>query len=47
MRLMRGKGLLLAVRPEAVAEDSNGVDVVTIAVRLDDMKVVGLRHFRI
>ena len=36
----RGKGLLL----EAVAEDSNGTDVATIVVRLDDMKMYGQRH---
>ena len=46
MRLLRGKGLLLAVRPEAVAGDSNGVDVVTIVVRLDDMKMDRQRHCR-
>ena len=37
IRLLRGKGSLLAVRPEAVAGDSNGVNVFTIGVRLDDM----------
>ena len=35
MRLLRGKGSLLAVRLEAVAGDSNSVDVDNIAVRLD------------
>ena len=44
MRLLRGKGLLLAVRPEAVAGDSNGVDVVTIVVRINDMKMDRQRH---
>ena len=46
MRLLRGKGSLLAVRPEAVAWESNGVYVVTIVVRLDDMKIYGQRHCR-
>ena len=36
MWLLRDKGLLLAVRPEAVAGDSNGVNVVTIVVRIND-----------
>ena len=39
MRLLCGKGLLLAVQPETVAGDSNGVDAVTIVVRLDDMNM--------
>ena len=46
MRLLRGKGLFLAVRPEAVAGDSNGVDVVTIVVRINDMKMYGQRYCR-
>ena len=46
MRLLRGKGLVLAVRPEAVAGDSNGVDVVIIVVRIDDMNMYGQRHCR-
>ena len=44
MRLLHGKGSLLAVRPDAVAGDSNGVDVVTISVRLDEMKMDSQRH---
>ena len=44
MRLLRGKGLLLAVRPEAVAGDSSGVDTFTLVVRLDDMKMHRRRH---
>ena len=44
MRLLRGKGLFLAVRPEAVSGDSNGVNVFTIVVRLNDMKMYGQRH---
>ena len=44
MQILRGKGLLLAVRPEAVAGDSNGVDVVTIVVTIDDMKIDRHRH---
>ena len=32
MRLLRGKGSLLAVQPEAVAGDSNSVDVVTAKI---------------
>ena len=44
VRLLRGKGLLLAVRPEAVAGDSDGVDVVIIVFRLDDMKMDRQRH---
>ena len=44
MRLLRGKGLLLAVRPEAVAGDSSSVDFVTMVVRLDDMQMHRQRH---
>ena len=44
MRLLRGKRLFLAVRPEAVAGESNGIDVVTIVVRLDDMNMDRQRH---
>ena len=44
IRLLRGKGLLLMVRLEAVARDSNGVDVVTIVFQLDDMKMDRQRH---
>ena len=44
MRILRGKGLLLALQPEAVVGDSNDVDVVTILVRLDGMKMDGQRH---
>ena len=39
MRFLRGKGLLLAVRLEAVAGDSSGVDFFTLVVRLYDMKM--------
>ena len=46
MRLLHGKGLLLAVRPEAVAGDSSGVDFVTMVVRLDDMHMHRQRHCR-
>ena len=46
MRLLRGKKLVLAVRPEAVAGESTGVDVVTIVVRLDDMKMDRQRQCR-
>ena len=46
MRLLRGKGFVMAVRPEAVAGESNGVDVVTIVVRLYDMRMDGQRHCR-
>ena len=38
MRLLRGKGLLMAVRPEAVAEDISGMDFVTMVVRLGGMQ---------
>ena len=41
MRLLHRKGSFLAVRPEAVAGDSNGVNFVTIVVRIDDMKMYG------
>ena len=44
MRLLRGKGLLLAVRPEAVAGDSSGVDFFTLVVRLNDMQMHRRRH---
>ena len=44
MRLLRGKWLLLAVRPEAVAGESSGVDFVTVVVRLDDMQMHRQRH---
>ena len=46
MRILCDKGLLLAVRPEAVAGDSNSVDVFTIVVRLDEMKMDRQRHCR-
>ena len=46
MRLLRGKGSLLAMQPEAVAGDSNGINVVTIVVRLDEMNMYGQRHCR-
>ena len=46
MRILHVKWLLLAVRPETVAGDSNGVDVVTIVFRLDDMKMDGQRNCR-
>ena len=36
MWLLRGKGLFLAVQTEAVAGYSNGVDVFTIVVRIDE-----------
>ena len=42
MRLLRGKGLFMALRPEAVAGDSSGVDFVTMVVQLDDMQM--LKH---
>ena len=46
MRLLRGKGLLLAVRPEEVAGESNGIDFFTIVVRLNDMNMDRQRHCR-
>ena len=46
MRLLLGKWSFLAVRQEVVAGGSNGVDVVTIVVRLDDMRMDGQRHHR-
>ena len=46
MRILRGKGLLLAVRTEAVAGDSNGVNGVAIVVHLDEMKMYGQIHCR-
>ena len=46
MRLLQGKGSLLVVRPEAVAGDSNSVNVVTIVVQLNDMKMYGQRTYR-
>ena len=46
IRLLNGKGLLLAVRPEAVSGDRNGVNVVTILVWLDDMRVDRQRKCR-
>ena len=44
MRLLRGKWLLLAVRPEAVAGDSSGINFVTLVVRLDDIQMHRRRH---
>ena len=44
MRLLRYKRLFLVVQPEAVAGDSDGVDVVLIVFRLDDMKMDRQRH---
>ena len=44
MRLLRGKMLLLVVRPEAVAGDNSGVDFFTLVVRLADMQMHRRRH---
>ena len=44
MRLLIDKGSLMAVRPEAVAGGSNGLNVVTIVFRLDDTRMDGQRH---
>ena len=44
MRLLRGKGSLMAVPPKAVSGDSNGVKFVTIVVQLDYMSMDGQRH---
>ena len=41
MRLLRVKGSFLEVLPEAVSGDSNGVNVVTVIVWLDFMKMYG------
>ena len=46
MRLLRSKGLLLAVRPEEVAGDSSDVDFVIVVVRLDSMQMPRQRHCR-
>ena len=46
MRLLSSKRSLLSVQLDAVAGDSNGVDVVTIVVRIDDMRVDRQRHHR-
>ena len=46
MRLLLGKGSLLEVRSEAVAGDSNGLDLFTIVVRLDGMNMYRQRHSR-
>ena len=46
MRILRGKGLLQEVRPEAVEGDSNAVDVFNIVVQLTDMKMDRQRHCR-
>ena len=45
MRLLISKRLLLVVRPEAVARDSNGVDGVSILVRLNEVWLDRQRHF--
>ena len=39
MRILHGKGLLLAMRTEAVAVDSSGVDFVTVVFRINDMQM--------
>ena len=44
MRLLRGKGFLLAVIPEAVAGDSSGVYFFTLLVRLAYMQMHRRRH---
>ena len=44
MRLLLGKRPVLAVRPEAVAGDCNGVDVVAIVVWLDEVGLDGKCH---
>ena len=46
MRLLLSKRLLLAVRPEAVSGDSNGVNVFAIVVRLNEVGLDGQRHPR-
>ena len=44
MRLLRSKGLLMAVRPEAVVGDSSRSDFVPLVVRIDDMQIHRRRH---
>ena len=44
MGLLFGKRPLLAVQPEAVAWDSNGVDVAAIVVRIDAVGMDGQRY---
>ena len=44
MRILRGRGMLLAGRPEVVAGDSSGVDFFTSVVRLDDMQMHRRRY---
>ena len=44
MRLLIGQWPLLTVRPEAVAGDSNGVYVVAIVVRINEVGMYGQRH---
>ena len=44
MRLLHGKGLLLAVQQEEVAGDSSSVDFFTLVVRLADMQIHRRRH---
>ena len=39
MRLLRGKGLLLAVQPKVVAGDISGIDFVTIVVQIYDTQM--------
>ena len=46
MRILLDKKPLLAVRPEAVAGESNGVNVVAFVVRLDEFGLVGQRYPR-
>ena len=45
MRLLRGKWLFLAVRPEAVAGDSSSINFVTLVFRLDDIQMHRQRHY--
>ena len=44
MRLLRGKGLVLVVLPEAVAGDSSGIYFFTVVVLLDDIQMHRRRH---
>ena len=44
MQILLGKRLLLVVQPETVAGDRNGIAIIAIVVRLDEIGMDGKRH---
>ena len=44
MQILLGKRPLLVVQPETVAGDRNGIAIIAIVVRLDEIGMDGKRH---